>query len=174
MYKYLYREIEIVYSVLGRLTGKMAKRWEEFWTQEVASNEQINLPSKLEERIGSSKPLEGFVQWSVDKQAEVMVISNRKLQKDRYESIDHKKVTGTGQIRPPNEVQDEIPDPVYRGVTVFFLVHEGMLDDDPETPNSAYLLTEAQAREFLNEVELTGDSLRNQLQSTPAFLPPVR
>jgi len=153
----------------------MTKDWEEFWTEEVTGNLHVNLPSKLEEKIAFDDPLEGpSVHWSLDKPADVMVISDQELEKDRYESIKTSQIIENGRIRPPKELLDEMTDPVYPGLRIVYLVHEGMLDDDPETPNSAYLLTDSQAREFLNETDLSGDSLRDDLQSTPAFLPPVR
>jgi hypothetical protein len=158
----------------------MNKQWERIWTEEASSNLHVNLPSELEETILFDHPAFGqSVQWHYDKNAEVIIVSNAELEKDRYEHIKRSERLGTGQIRPPKDILEKLVRPVYPGLQMAYLAHEEMLGGDSSGgsgPNSVYLLTDSQVRQFMNEVpgEQNGDSLREKLQETPAFLPPVR
>ena len=149
--------------------------------EKVRSNSQVNLPSDLEGRITYKDPLHGpSVEWSYDKHADVMVISDEELEKDRYKHIRSTQVVGTGQIRLPSNLVDMLSRPIYIGLQIAYLAHEDMLPDDSEDassqPNSVYLLTKSQVLKFMNERpgKPSGDSLREKLQETPAFLPPVQ
>ncbi|PSQ47248.1 hypothetical protein BRD19_09870 [Halobacteriales archaeon SW_7_65_23] len=159
----------------------MNKDWEEIWTKEVTSNLHINLPSDLEERITFEDPLHGpSVVWSYDEHADVIVVSDEELEKDRYEHVKSTETVGSGQIRPPKDLMEKTSRPIYQGLIIAYLAHEEMLSEDSENsssqPISVYLLTESQVLTFMNEVpgESDGDSLRKKLQETPAFLPPVK
>lgn len=159
----------------------MNKDWEEIWTEEVTSNLHINLPSDLEERITFEDPLHGpSIVWSHDEHADVMVVSDEELEKERYEHVKSTQIVGPGQIRPPKDLMERLSRPVYPGLEIAYLAHEEMLPEDSvdasSQPNSVYLLTESQVLTFMNEVpgESDGDSLREKLQETPAFLPPVK
>lgn len=139
-------------------------------TQEVRSDKKINFPDKVQCHISFEHRVKGeSVEWHFEESEGVAVIANDRLSDERYVHIKRAKVLDNGvNIRPPNELIENLSRPIYKGLTVVYLAHEDMLEGDIR---SVYLLTKSQAFTLIGERTEESEELREVLSNTPRFLP---
>lgn len=139
-------------------------------TRKVRSQKKINFPDEVQRNISFEHRAQGeSVEWHYEENEGVAVISNDRLSDERYEYINWTEVTDNGvNIRPPNDLIENLSRPIYKDMTVVYLAHEGMLEGDIR---SVYLLTESQAFTLIGERTDDSEELREVLSNTPRFLP---
>ncbi|TQQ82994.1 hypothetical protein EGH24_06050 [Halonotius terrestris] len=139
-------------------------------TREVRSQKKINFPDKVQRNVSFEHRAHGeSVEWHYEENEGVAVISNDRLSDERYVHIKRANVMDDGvNIRPPNDLIEDLSRPIYKGMTTVYLAHEDMLEGDIR---SVYLLTESQAFTLIGERTDDSKELREVLSNTPRFLP---
>jgi len=134
------------------------KQWEfliQKTVRKAGSRDTVNIPipEQVKKLVGTENFVGPGVYWSLRKDNQSIILSNKPLSRDKYQSgirskiydIDNLNEQG-GRIRPPKDVADKWRSVPKSDDRVYFLAHERMLSGDII---STHLLTEEQILDLL-------------------------
>lgn len=126
--------------------------WTLFESVKVRGGHKINLIEELSHLVFDHELKGQVVQWSYDTLEEKALISNSSFGQSRF--VDSEKTSyykDGGQVRPPEELRENLAGGIDVGDTVYFLASEDMLDDKI---SSAFLLTSEQGKEGVDSLNI--------------------
>lgn len=155
----------------------MDNEWSAVATAKVHNNRRLRLPPMVREDVVTEDRFKGdVVHWNHDARAHVILLSERDLESDRYESPGSTQVhEHQNTVTPPKELVYVVAENFERynaddlfgkGCTVVYLANSDMVDEEP---SCYYLLSTARFFALVDENTDTEDAVGPLLRSaTPS------